>query len=462
MDPRLRAGRREVVAGVEVREDLARGRLSERAILTPRRSCNRCDISTLRWKTQWCYNPPTKAKLKVGLMKFAARMNRLSGEGAFEVLAKVNALREQGRDMISFCIGEPDFPTPAHICEAGIQAIRDGHTKYVPSGGLPELREAVARYVSHLRQVDIKAKNVIIAPGVKPALLAGVLAVVEEGDEVLYPNPGFPAYRSHIEFVGATAVPVPLREEKQFRLDVADLEQRVTDKTKMIILNSPQNPTGGILTQEDLEAISEVAKSRDLWVLSDEIYAQISYDGLVPSLLSIPGMMERTFYVDGYSKYYSMTGWRLGYVICNEEIASLLPTLMVNLISCTAAFTQQAGIVALESSQEPSERMVEEFRLRRDLIVAGLNDIDGVTCQTPRGAFYVYPNVTGACRKLGLPDSLAFQNYLLEQANVAVLARDCFGPKNPGEDQEYVRFSYATAADQIQEGLRRIKGAVEQ
>lgn len=394
-------------------------------------------------------------------MKFAARMDRMQGEGAFEVLAQVNQLREQGRDILSFFIGEPDFPTPEHICDAGIAAIRDGHTKYVPSAGIPPLREAIAKHIGQRSGIKLRKENVVITPGVKPALLTGMLSVVEEGDEVIYPNPGFPIYRSHIEFMGATAVPLPLHESRQFRFDVAELESRITAKTRMIIINSPQNPTGGILTREDLEAIAALAKDHDLWVLTDEIYAQIIYDGVCPSILSIPGMLERTILADGYSKFYAMTGWRLGFVVCSEELAHRLPTLMVNLFSCTAAFSQQAGIVALEATQEPSEQMVEEFRRRRDAIVTGLNEIEGISCQNPLGAFYAFPNVTAACRNLGLADARAFQDYLLEEANVAVLAREYFGPRNEGEDQEYIRLSYATSLDMIREGLRRIKAAVE-
>jgi len=395
------------------------------------------------------------------MMNIAARMHRLRNEGAFQVLAQVEELRREGRDIISFCIGEPDFPTPQHICEAGMAAIRAGKTKYVPSGGILRMKEAVARFASKRYNIEIKPSNVTITPGVKPALLAAILATVEEGDEVIYPNPGFPIYRSHIEFVGATAVPLPLREEFQFRFDPEELRSRLTLRTKMIILNSPHNPTGGILTRKDLEAIAAMAEEHDLWILTDDIYAGISYDGPVPGILSIPGMLERSLVVDGHSKFYSMTGWRLGYLICRDDLESQMNTLMVNLFSCTAHFTQEAGIVALESTQEPSLRMVEEFRRRRDLIVEGLNGIEGIHCLTPSGAFYVFPNVTQACRNLGLEGATQLQNYLLEKAGVAVLARECFGPKNEGEDQEYVRLSYATSQEQIQEGLRRIKQAVE-
>ncbi|NCO35830.1 MAG: aspartate aminotransferase [Armatimonadetes bacterium CG2_30_59_28] len=394
-------------------------------------------------------------------MNIAARIDRLRNEGAFQVLAQVNALREQGRDIVSFCIGEPDFPTPQHICDAGIAAIRQGKTKYVPSGGIPRMKESVARYVSNRHNIEVKPANVTITPGVKPALLAAVLATVERGDDVIFPNPGFPVYRSHIEFVGATAVPLPLREEREFRFDIEELRSRITPRTKMIILNSPHNPTGGILTIEDVEAIATLANEHNFWILTDDIYTGISYGDPVPGILSVPGMLERSFVVDGHSKYYSMTGWRLGYLVCREDLESRMNTLMVNMFSCTAAFTQEAGIVALESSQEPSQAMVDEFRRRRDLVVAGLNAIEGISCLTPRGAFYAYPNVTKACRKLGMDDSSQFQEHLLEKAGVAVLGQDCFGPRADDEDQEYIRLSYATSQDNIREGLRRIREAVE-
>lgn len=391
----------------------------------------------------------------------AKRMSNLGTETAFEVLAEVNKLVNQGRDVVSFCIGEPDFDTPANIKEAGIGAIRENHTHYGPSAGLDVLRQTIAEYMSKTRGVEYSSDEIVVTPGAKPIIFHGILATIDPGDEVLYPNPGFPIYESVISFVGAKPVPIPLLEEKGFRLDVDDLRHRITERTRMIIINSPQNPTGGMLEASDLEAIAELALQHDLWVISDEVYSRIVYSGEFRSIASIPGMKERTIVIDGFSKTYAMTGWRLGWGAMNRSIAEDVARLETNCESCTATFTQIAGVEALTGPQTATEQMVHEFAARRDMIVQGLNDIDGVSCVTPRGAFYVFPNVTEACRRLGLKSSKELQERLLYEAGVAVLPRTSFGRKNQGEDQEYLRLSYATSRDNIREGLRRMKAFIE-
>jgi aspartate aminotransferase len=394
-------------------------------------------------------------------MRLAQRVDRLGTETAFEVLATVKQLEAEGRQIISFAIGEPDFETPQNIKDAGCRAIQDNETHYGPSAGIMPLRETISEYIARTRGIRVTPENVVVTPGAKPIIFHGILACVDAGDEVIYPNPGFPIYESMIRFVGAKPVPLPLVEEKNFSFDVDQLRSLVTEKTKMIIINSPQNPTGGVLSKSDLEAVAELAIANDLWVISDEIYSRILFDGDFFSITAIPGMQERTIIIDGFSKTYAMTGWRLGYGVMNPKLAQALARLETNSESCTASFTQWAGIEALTGPQEAADAMAQEFRRRRDLIVAGLNQIEGITCFNPGGAFYVYPNVTGACRKLGLADSRALQEYLLYEAGVAVLARTCFGQRNQGEDQEYVRFSYATSPEQIKEGLARIKKAIE-
>lgn len=394
-------------------------------------------------------------------MRLAQRVDRLGTETAFEVLATVKQLEAEGRKIISFAIGEPDFETPQNIKDAGCRAIQNNETHYGPSAGIMPLRETISEYISRTRGIRVTPENVVVTPGAKPIIFHGILACVDPGDEVIYPNPGFPIYESMIRFVGAKPVPLPLVEEKNFSFDVDHLRSLVTEKTKMIIINSPQNPTGGLLSKSDLEAVAELAIANDLWVISDEIYSRILFDGDFYSITAIPGMQERTIIIDGFSKTYAMTGWRLGYGVMNPKLAQTLARLETNAESCTASFTQWAGIEALSGPQESAQAMAAEFRRRRDLIVQGLNQIEGITCLNPGGAFYVYPNVTGACRKLGLADSRELQKYLLYEAGVAVLARSCFGQRNRGEDQEYVRFSYATSPENIQEGLAKIKKAIE-
>ena len=394
-------------------------------------------------------------------MQIAHRMELLGTETAFEVLAEVNKLKASGKDIISFAIGEPDFDTPSNIIKAGIKALQEGYTHYGPSAGLLPFRESIARYVSRTRGIEVNPEQVVVTPGAKPIIFFSILACINEGDEVIYPNPGFPIYESVINFVGARAIPLPLLEEKDFRFDVNMLKKRISERTKMIIINSPQNPTGGILTEEDLQEIADLAIKNNLWVFSDEIYCHMVYDGKFDSIISLPEMKERTILLDGFSKTYAMTGWRLGFGVMNSELATHFTRLETNSVSCTATFTQIAGIEALEGPQEESEKMIKEFQSRRDIIVEALNEIKGITCKKPGGAFYVFPNVTEACRKLKLKDSKEFQRYLLYEAGVAVLARTCFGQKNQEENQEYIRLSYATSRENIREGVRRIKEAVE-
>ncbi|HEY9736160.1 MAG TPA: pyridoxal phosphate-dependent aminotransferase [Trichocoleus sp.] len=384
-------------------------------------------------------------------MKFAARMDRLGTESAFEVLAQAKRLEAQGRSVIHLEIGQPDFKTAPLICDAAYQAMQAGYTGYGPAAGLPELRDAIAAYVTQTRQVPASPEEVVVMPGAKPVIFFSLLALVEAGDEVIYPNPGFPIYESVINFVGGKAVPLPLVEAVDFRFRIEDLEARVCDRTKLLILNSPQNPTGGVLTQEDLEAIARLAQQHDFWVLADEIYARILYDATHFSLLSLPGMKERTILLDGFSKTYAMTGWRLGYAVAPLPLASKLEQLMINSNSCTASFTQMAGVAALTGPQDAVGDMVAEFRRRRDGMVEGLNQIKGISCRVPQGAFYAFPNV----QELPLGDRELAQ-YLLQEAGVAVLAGSSFGKFGQG----YLRLSYANSLENIHEALERIEQGV--
>ena len=394
-------------------------------------------------------------------MKLADRLNFLGTENAFEVLAEVNKLKAQGRDIISFAIGEPDFDTPENIKQACIRAIESNETHYTASAGILPLRETIAAYVSRTRGIAVTPDEVVVTPGGKPIMYYVIHALVNPGDEVIYPNPGFPIYESVINFVGGKPVPAPLLEEKEFSLDTEYLKTLITPKTKLIILNSPQNPTGGMLTKADIVAIAKLAVENDLWVLSDEIYSRMIYSGEFFSISALPGMKERTIILDGFSKTYAMTGWRLGYGIMPKDLAVWIARLITNCESCTNTFIQHAAIEALTGPQDAAEAMIAEFKARRDLIVAGLNAISGFSCKNPNGAFYVFPNVSEACRKLGFADSKALQQHLLYEANVAVLPRTSFGVKNVGETGEYLRFSYANSQANIIEGLRRIKAAVE-
>ncbi|MCE5285543.1 MAG: pyridoxal phosphate-dependent aminotransferase [Pelosinus sp.] len=393
-------------------------------------------------------------------MDTAIRLTKLSMENAFAVLNEVNKLNAAGKDIISFAIGEPDFDTPDNIKQAGILAIEQNKTHYGPSAGILPLRETVADYIGRTRKIAVNPNEVVITPGGKPVIYYSLHALINPGDEVLYPNPGFPIYESVIRFLDGIPVPMPLLEERNFSLDTEHLKELITPRTKLIILNSPQNPTGGMLSAHDLAAIAELAVEHNLWVLSDEIYSRMVYDGEFNSISSLPGMKERTIILDGFSKTYAMTGWRLGYGVMPEKLAELVARLITNCESCTNTFIQYAGIEALTGSQDSVSNMVAEFRQRCDLIAAGLNSIPGFSCKQPAGAFYAFPNVTEACRQHGFTDSKELQQYLLHNAGVAVLPRTAFGTKNIGEDNEYLRFSYATSPDNILAGLQRIKAAL--
>lgn len=384
-------------------------------------------------------------------MKVAARMSRLGTETAFEMLARARALEAKGQHIIHLEIGEPDFDTPANIIEAAVAALRSGWTHYGPSAGLPDLQAAIAKEATEVRGVEFKPSQVVVTPGAKPIMYFVIIALVDEGDEVIYPNPGFPIYESMINFVGGVPVPVPLREEREFRFDVEELRAKVTDKTKLIILNSPQNPTGGVLTRQDLEAVAEIAIERDIAVLTDEVYRRIIYQGEHFSIASVPGMKDRTIILDGFSKTYAMTGWRLGYGIMPDDLAPHITRLMTNSNSCTASFIQKAGVEAITGPQDEPNRYVEEFRRRRDVIVDGLNEIPGFSCLRPQGAFYVFPNI----KKTG-KTSNEMAEILLYEAGVASLSGTAFGQYGEG----YLRLSYANSIENLQLALERIKKAV--
>lgn len=384
---------------------------------------------------------------------FAKRMASLGTETAFEVLARAKALERQGKEIIHLEIGEPDFDTPKNIKEAAVKALYAGYTHYVPAAGIPELREAIAEYISKTRNIPVDPEEVVVTPGAKPIMFFAILACVERGEEVLYPNPGFPIYESMINFVGAKPVPIPLKEENDFRLDHEYVKAKITKKTKMIILNSPENPTGGILTREDLKVIADcIANREDVIVLSDEIYSRIIYEGTHESIASLPGMREKTIILDGFSKTYAMTGWRLGYGVMRKDLAEKITQLMINSNSCTCAFVQMAGVEALKGPQDSVEKMVAEFRKRREVIVSGLNNIKGITCKKPKGAFYVFPNIKGTGKK-----SKEFSDYLLNEAGVAVLPGTSFGKYGEG----YLRISFANSIENIKKALDRISKAVE-
>jgi aspartate aminotransferase len=385
------------------------------------------------------------------MLTYAQRMARLGTETAFEVLARAKALEVQGRDILHFEIGEPDFDTPAHITEAAIQALRDGYTHYGPTPGLPVLREAIAEAVSKSRGLAVTPEEVIVTPGGKPIMFFTLLACAQAGDEVIYPNPSFPIYESMINFVGATPVPIPLLEPNGFSFDMARFEASLSPRTKLIILNSPGNPTGGILPPADLQRIAEAATERGILVLSDEIYGGMQYAGRPMSIATMPGMQERTIILDGFSKFYAMTGWRLGYGVANRQIIEQFTKLMANSASCTASFVQMAGVAALRGPQEPSQRMVAEFRRRRDLIVTGLNDIPGLRCAMPQGAFYAFPNIQ-ALRW----SSAEMATALLNTAGIACLAGTAFGEYGEG----YLRFSYASSEENICNMLIKLRNFI--
>lgn len=390
------------------------------------------------------------------MIRLAGRMARLGNENAFVVLAEVKRLEAAGRSIVNLSIGDCDFPTPENIRRAAHEALEAGYTHYAPSPGIPALREAAARYLTRTRGVTVAPEEVVVTPGAKPILFFSLLALLDPGDAVLYPNPGFPIYESVARFAGGVPVPLPLREERGFCFDPEELRRRVTDRTRMIILNSPNNPTGGVLAAAELEAVAAVARERDLWVLSDEVYCRYLYEGAHRSIASLPGMKERTILLDGHSKSFAMTGWRLGFAAMPRELAAQIALLITNSVSCTASFTQMAGVEALDGPQDGVEAMIGTFRQRRDFVIAGLNALPGVRCRAPQGAFYAYPNVTAACRRLGLAGAEELQRRLLHEAGVALLARTCFGPRNEGEQEEYLRLSFATALETLTEGLARM------
>src|SRR6476646_4502254 len=380
-------------------------------------------------------------------VRLATRMERLGTETAFEVLVKAKALEAQGRDIIHLEIGEPDFDTPTNIIEAGCDALRKGFTHYGPSAGMMELREAIAQQVSETRRVNVTPDEVVVVPGGKPIIFFSILALAEDGDEIIYPNPGFPIYESMINYVGAKAVPIRLREELEFRLDVEELTGLINDRTKLLILNSPQNPTGGVLTKEDIDAIARAIGDRNIMVLSDEIYSQLIFEGEHHSIMSIDGMKERTILLDGFSKTYAMTGWRMGYGVMRPDLATHMTRLMTNSNSCTASFTQIAGVEAINGDQSSVDRMRDEFQRRRDVFVAGLNKIKVFSCRMPKGAFYVFPNIKQTGWK-----SKPLADALLEQAGVAALSGTSFGEFGEG----YLRFSVANSLENLQQALDRI------
>lgn len=381
-------------------------------------------------------------------MQFADRLNRLGTESAFEVLARAKQLEAGGKSVIHLEIGEPDFDTPKNICEAGKKAIDAGMTHYCPSAGLPEARKVVAEYFSKTRGADVAMENVVVMPGAKPLIFNVIFALVNAGDEVIYPNPGYPIYESVINYCGGKAVPMHLKEEVGFRFSVDDLKALVTPQTKLIIINSPQNPTGGVLTATDLEAIYALAEEHDLWIMTDEIYSRIIYEKEFQSICSIPGALKRTVAIDGMSKTYSMTGWRLGYGIMPTSMVEVQTKLAINNFSCTAPFAQYAMIEALTGPQDDVDTMVTEFQRRRDVFVEGLNAIDGVTCTNPLGAFYVFPNTSGT----GIP-SKELATRLLDEAGIAGLSGTAFGSFGEG----YLRFSYANSVANIKEALARFE-----
>jgi aspartate aminotransferase len=382
-------------------------------------------------------------------MSFANRTAHLKPEGAYQVLARANQLEATGKEIIHLEIGQPDYPTFENVSQAGIQAIKDGKTRYTPPAGMPSLREAIATQAGRQRGIEIHPDEVVVSPGGKPNLFFPTLALVEPGDEVIYPNPGFPTYEAMIKVAGGAPVPVPLLEENSFSFDLNAFDKLINEKTKLIILNSPSNPTGGVIPPADLEHIASQAERYGCWIMSDEIYARIVYDELeAPSIATLPGMRERTVIVDGFSKTYSMTGWRLGFGIMPVELAKRVDLLLTHSIGSTAHFTQFAGLEAITGPQEMVKTMVSEYQRRRNAIVDGLNALPGFVCQKPQGAFYVFPNITGTGT-----NSTELANLILEKAGVALLPGNSFGAYGEG----YLRLSYANSLENIQQGLDRIK-----
>jgi len=384
-------------------------------------------------------------------LEFAKRMSALGTETAFEVLAKARRLEAQGRNIIHLEIGEPDFDTPAHIVEAAMRAMRDGFTHYTPAAGIMEARQAVADYMTRTRHIPVDAANVVIVPGSKNVLLFAMLALVNPGDEVIYPDPGYPIYESIAGFIGATLRPVRLREESDFRFDMDEFRALLGPRTRLVVLNSPHNPCGSMLDRADLEAIAEAVLPTRAFVLADEIYGRMVYEGEQSSIASVPGMADRTIILDGMSKTYAMTGWRVGFGVMRPELVERMAQLMINSSSCAAAFAQMATIAALSGPQDAVETMVAEFRTRRQIIVDALNGIEGVRCRMPRGAFYAFPNISAVDN-----DAKPLADFLLQDAGVACLAGTSFGDGGKG----YLRFSYANSQQNIREGMRRLREAL--
>ena len=380
-------------------------------------------------------------------LRLASRMSRLGTETAFEVLNKARALERQGKQIVHLEIGEPDFETPGNIVEAGVDALHKGWTHYGPSAGLPELRQAIAEEVSRSRGIPCSSDEVVVVPGGKPIIFFSILALVDTDDEVIYPNPGFPIYESMINYIGGRAVPIRLREERDFRLDVNELSSLITDQTKLIIINSPQNPTGGVLSRRDIHDVAEAIGDRNIMVLSDEIYSRLIFEGDHYSIMAVPGFKDRTILLDGFSKTYAMTGWRMGYGVMRPDLAAHMTRLMTNSNSCTASFTQVAGIEAVRGDQSSVEKMRCEFQRRRDVFVAGLNKIKGFSCRLPKGAFYVFPNIQQTGWK-----SKKLADALLEEAGVACLSGTSFGDFGEG----YLRFSVANSLENLNKALERI------
>ena len=387
--------------------------------------------------------PATQTELRL-----ASRMSRLGTETAFEVLVKARALEKQGRDIVHLEIGEPDFDTPAHIIEAGSDALHHGYTHYGPSAGLPELRQAIADEVAASRNIKVSPDEVVVVPGGKPIMFFSIMALAEEGDEVIYPNPGFPIYESMINFVGAKPVPIRLREEMDFRLDVNELAGLINERTKLIILNSPQNPTGGVLTQQDIADIASAVGNYNTMVLSDEIYCRLIFEGKHHSILKHAELRDRIILLDGFSKTYAMTGWRMGYGVMRPDLAQLISRMQTNANSCTASFTQVAGVAALQGDQSSVGVMCAEFKRRRDYFAERINRIKGFSCRVPKGAFYMFPNIT----KTGWP-SRKLADALLQEAGVAVLSGTAFGAYGEG----YLRFSIANSIENIKKALDRVE-----
>ncbi len=384
-------------------------------------------------------------------MKVSKLVQRAGTETAFAVLAKAREMERQGKSVVHFEIGEPDFNTPENVKQAGIKAIQENYTHYSPAQGILELRETVAEYISKTRGIEVSPEEVVITPGGKDVILFTATAILDEGDEAIYPNPGYPIYESAIKIAGAKPIPMPLREENDFAFDREEFKKLITPKTRLIIVNSPGNPTGGILSVEDLEFIADIAKENDIMVLSDEIYSRIIYDGEFHSIASLPGMKERTIILDGFSKTYAMTGWRLGYSVSNKELAKNFVKLATNSFSCVTTFVQIAGIEALKGPQDAVEEMRKKYEERRNLIIKGLNEIPGFRVKMPKGAFYAFPNIeeTGKSSK-------ELSDYLLNEAGVATLPGTSFGKYGEG----FIRFSYATSLENIEEGLKRVKEAM--